>query len=54
MRRQGGRIGAVLVFLVMAAAGAPFKLQKQCGGWITERVGVSTDDNKLALGLSER
>ena len=51
---RGGRIGAVLVFLVMAAAGAPFKWQKQCGGWITERVGASTDCNKLALGLSER
>ena len=49
-----GRIGAVLVFLVMAAAGAPFKWQKQRGGWITEWVGLSTDYRRFAMGLSER
>eukprot|EP00435_Cladocopium_sp_Y103_P063578 s369_g25.t1 len=49
-----GRIGAVLVFLVMAAVGAPFKWQKQRGGWLTEWVGLSTDYRKLAMGLSER
>ena len=48
-----GRVGAVLVFLVMAVAGAPFKWQKQPGGWVTEWVGVSTDYRKLAMGLSE-
>eukprot|EP00435_Cladocopium_sp_Y103_P030315 s433_g7.t1 len=36
---RDGRVGAVLVFLVMAAAGAPFKWQKQRGGWMTEWVG---------------
>lgn len=49
-----GRLGAVLVFLVMSAVGAPFKWKKQRGGWITEWVGITTDYKKLSMGLSER
>lgn len=51
---KAGRIGAVLVFLVMAAVGAPFKWKKQRGGWVTEWVGITTDYKKLSMGLSEK
>lgn len=33
-----GRVGAVLCFLLMALLGAPFKWNKQRGGWVTEWV----------------
>jgi len=49
-----GRKGQVLMFVILAALGSPFKWKKQRGGMVTEWIGLTTDFGGYALGLSER
>ena len=49
-----GRRCQVLLFVLLAAFGSPFKWKKQRGGLVTEWIGLTTDYGSYSLGLSER
>ena len=49
-----GRKCQVILFVLLAALGSPFKWKKQRGGLSTEWIGLTTDYGRYALGLSAR
>lgn len=49
-----GRRCQVLMFVLLAALGAPFKWKKQRGGMTTEWIGLTSDFGRYSMGLSER
>ena len=49
-----GRRGSVMVFVLMAALGSPFKWAKQRGGLQTEWIGLLTDYGTYSYGISEK
>eukprot|EP00435_Cladocopium_sp_Y103_P074484 s15_g49.t1 len=49
-----GRRCQVILFILLAALGSPFKWKKQRGGLATEWIGLTTDYGTYSLGLSEK